>query len=104
MNKFLGATALAFFTAGVAMPVLAQQMEPATLTCEAYLAMDAGQKNEATNAVTSYVNDAANAETSAAAAEVIKGMDETAAQQALDAACVGAVAGTTVPMALQNKM
>ena len=44
-----------------------------------------------------------NASTTAAAAELINGMDETAVQQALDSACVGAVPGITVPMALEKK-
>lgn len=103
MNKFLGMTVLALLAAGTAMPVVAQQMDAGTLTCEAYLAMSAGQKDEATNAVTAYVADAANATTTAAAAELIKGMDTTATQQALDAACVGAPVGATVPMALEVK-
>ena len=58
---------------------------------------------EASNAVSSYVADAANAATTAAAAEMMKGMDATQAQQAIESACNGAAAGTTVPMALQTK-
>jgi hypothetical protein len=102
MNKFIGLVGVIFAT-GLGMPALAQQIDAGTLTCEAFLAMDAGGKAEATNAVTSYVSDAANAGTTAAAAEVIKGMDEMATQQAIDAACGGAAPGMTVPMALQNK-
>ena len=102
MKTAFGLTGLVL-AAGLSMPAMAQQIDAGMLTCETYLAMDAAGKAEATNAVTSYVNDAANASTTAAAAEVITGMDEVAVQQALDAACAGAAAGTTVPMALQAK-
>ena len=89
--------------AGLSMPAMAQQINAGMLTCEAYLAMDAAGKTESTNAVMTYVNDAANASTTAAAAEIIKGMDDIAVQQAIDAACAGAAAGITVPMALETK-
>lgn len=89
--------------AGLSMPAMAQQIDAGLLTCDAYLAMDAAGKTESTNAVMTYVNDAANAMTTAAAAEIIKGMDDIAVQQAIDSACVGAVAGITVPMALETK-
>ena len=109
-NTAIGKTMKAAFAltglilaAGLSMPAMAQQIDAGLLTCEAYLAMDAAGKTESTNAVMTYVNDAANASTTAAAAEVITGMDEVAVQQALDAACAGAAAGTTVPMALQAK-
>ena len=88
--------------AGLSAPALAQ-IDAGALTCEAFLALDAGGKVEASNAVTSFVTDAANAESTAAAAEMMKGMDATQAQQAIESACVGATAGITVPMALQAK-
>jgi hypothetical protein len=88
--------------AGLSAPALAQ-IDAGALTCEAFLALDAGGKVEASNAVSSYVADAANAATTAAAAEMMKGMDATQAQQAIESACNGAAAGTTVPMALQTK-
>ena len=87
---------------GLSTPALAQ-MDAGALTCEAFLALDAGAKVEASNAVTTYVADAANASTTAAAAEMVKGMDATQVQQAIESACVGATAGITVPMALQAK-
>jgi hypothetical protein len=102
MKTAFGLTGL-ILAAGLSMPAMAQQIDAGLLTCEAYLAMDAAGKTEATNAVTTYVKDAANASTTAAAAELINGMDDTAVQQALDAACVGAVPGITVPMALEKK-
>ncbi len=88
--------------AGLSAPALAQ-IDAGALTCEAFLALDAGAKVEATNAVTTYVAEAANAESTAAAAEMLNGMDATQAQQAIESACVGATAGITVPMALQAK-
>jgi hypothetical protein len=88
--------------AGLSAPALAQ-IDAGVLTCEAFLALDAGAKVEATNAVTTYVADAANAASTAAAAEMLKGMDETQALQAIESACVGATAGITVPMALEAK-
>jgi hypothetical protein len=42
-----------------------------------------------------------NADRTAAAAEMMKGMDATQAQQAIESACNGAAAGVTLPMALQ---
>jgi hypothetical protein len=89
--------------AGLSMPAMAQQIDAGMLTCEAYLAMDAAGKTESTNAVMTYVNDAANSTTTAAAAEIIKGMDDIAVQQAIDSVCVGAAVGITVPMALETK-
>jgi hypothetical protein len=102
MKTAFGLTCLVL-AAGLSMPAMAQQIDAGLLTCEVYLAMDAAGKAEATNAVTSFVKDAANASTTAAAAEGINGMDEMAVQQAINSACVGAAAGITVPMALQVK-
>ena len=102
MNRVIGLVGVMFAT-GLALPAAAQQIDAGALTCEAFLAMDAGGKAEATNAVTTYVADAANADTTAAAAEVISGMDDMETQRAIDAACVGAAPGMTVPMALENK-
>jgi hypothetical protein len=102
MKAAFGLTGLVL-AAGLSMPAMAQQIDAGMLTCEAYLAMDAAGKTEATNAVTSYVKDAANALTTAAAAELIKAMDDITVQQAIDSACVGAVPGITVPMALEKK-
>ena len=102
MKAAFGLTGLVF-AAGLSTPAMARQIDAGMLTCEACLAMDAGGKTEATNAVTTYVKDAANASTTAAAAERIKTMDDITVQQAIDSACVGAVAGITVPMALQSR-
>jgi hypothetical protein len=89
--------------AGLSLPAFARQREAGALTNETFPASGAAFKAEALNAVRSYVTDAANAESTAAAAEMMKGMDATQAQQAIESACVGATAGTTVPMALQAK-
>jgi hypothetical protein len=88
--------------AGLSAPALAQ-MDAGALTCAAFLALDAGAKGAATNAVTISVADAATAESTAAAAEMPSGMDATQAPQAVESACRGATAGITVPMALQAK-
>jgi hypothetical protein len=88
--------------AGLSAPALAQ-IDAGVLTCEAFLALDAGGKIEATNAVMNYVADAANASSTAAAAQMMEGMDATQAQQAIESVCVGATAGITVPMALEAK-
>ncbi len=76
-------------------------MDAGALTCEAFLALDAGAKGAATHAVTISVADAATAESTAAAAEMPSGMDATQAPQAVESAGVGATADITVPMALQ---
>jgi hypothetical protein len=102
MKAAFGLTGLVLATR-LSTPAMAQQIDAGLLTCEACLAMDAADKAEATNAVISYVKDAANASTTGAAADLVKKMDGTAVHGAIDSACVGAVAGMTVPMALEKK-
>ena len=103
MKARIGIAAL-MIGAGLSLPAFAQQIDAGALTCETFLASDAAFRAEAVNAVKSYVKDAANADKTAAAASMIKGMDGAAAHKAIDAACAGAPAGTTVPQALNKTM
>jgi len=82
---YVGAVALA---GSFALPVLAQT-DVAAWTCGEFFALDAGGRNEATNAVTNYVNDTANAATTSAASQAISGMTMEQTLQVIEKACEG---------------
>ena len=105
MDRIPGTGAL-MTGAGLAVPAFAEMMQigAGALTCEACLALDAATRAEAGNAVRVYVRNAANADKTAAAAGIIKGLDDAQPHRAIEAACANAPAGTTVPLALNKTL
>jgi hypothetical protein len=83
--KLIGAAVLAAAFAG---PALAQ-MDAGAMTCGDFYGMDDAGKAEALNAVTNFVNDAANSAVAAVAQAAIAGMDPAGVQQRVDVGCEG---------------
>lgn len=83
--KLIGAAVLAAAFAG---PALAQ-MDAGAMTCGDFYGMDDAGKADALNAITNFVNDAANASVAAVAQAAIAGLDTAGVQQRIDVGCEG---------------
>lgn len=86
--KTLNLAAAALFAAALSGPALAQ-MDAGAMTCGDFYGMDDAGKADALNAITNFVNDAANSAVAAVAQAAIAGMDTAGVQQRIDTGCEG---------------
>lgn len=100
MTRTLTLLATAGVLAALSGPALAE-IDAGALTCQQFTDMDAATRSEATNAVMSFVMDAANTKTSAAAAVIISDMEADEVHSRIDAVCQNQAVGITVISVLQ---